>query len=441
MRPRRRGTALACDSRRRLPRPLREAEARAARPSTNARRGDARVHDPRARRGGDTLKPIVRTVPPAAHAPEVAIERLDVAAYEVPTDGPGGKEADGTLEWSATTAVVVEAHGGGETGIGYTYGDVATARFVESMLAGVVTGKNALTPPAVWHDMQVAIRNAGRPGLGAMAVSAVDVALHDLAARLLDVPLYRALGAFRTRTPVYGSGGFCNYPLARLADQLSGWVAQGIPRVKLKTSRHPDEDPKRLDAVRAALGDAPLVLTDANGALGRKQALYWAQRFREQWNVAWMEEPVSSADFEGLRFVREHGPGGLEVAAGEYGFVIRDFLNLLEARAVDCLQADVTRCGGVTGLMQVAGLCSAYAIDLSAHCAPAISAHAFCAVERARHLEYFHDHVRVESMLFDGVLAPVGGCLAPDPSRPGLGLALKRRDVADRLVYGREGRR
>jgi L-alanine-DL-glutamate epimerase-like enolase superfamily enzyme len=252
-----------------------------------------------------------------------------------------------------------------------------------------------------------------------MAVSAVDVALHDLHAKLLGVPLFRALDAFHPRAPVYGSGGFCNYPVERLVEQLSGWVAQGIPRVKLKTSRHPDEDPRRLDAVRRALGDAPLVFTDANGALTRKEALYWAERFRAEWNVAWMEEPVSSADLAGLRLLRDRGPGGLDIAAGEYGFVIRDFLNLLEAGAVDCLQADVTRCGGITGLLKVAGLCSAYAIDLSAHCAPAVSAHALCAVERMRHLEYFHDHVRVEGMVFDGVLAPADGCLEPDPSCPG----------------------
>jgi L-alanine-DL-glutamate epimerase-like enolase superfamily enzyme len=270
-----------------------------------------------------------------------------------------------------------------------------------------------------------------------MAVSAVDVALHDLCARLLGVPLFRALGAFHRRVPLYGSGGFCNYPIERLVEQLGGWVSAGIPRVKLKTSRRPDEDPRRLAAVRAAIGDAPRLFADANGALSRKAALSWAQRFRDEWGVAWFEEPVPSADLEGLRLLRDRGPAGLDVAAGEYGYVLRDFRDLLEHGCVDCLQADVTRCGGLTGLLQVGALCSAYAIDLSAHCAPSLSAHALCAVERMRHLEYFHDHVRVEGMLFDGVLAPVDGCLAPDPSRPGLGLAVKRRDVADRLVYGR----
>src|SRR5204863_103536 len=106
------------------------------------------------------------------------------------------------------------------------------------------------------------------------------------------------------------------------------------------------------------------------------------------------------------RLVSEKGPAGLDVAAGEYAYVLADFRNLLDANAVDCLQADVTRCGGITGLLQAGGLAASFGIDLSAHCAPQLSAHAFCAVPNLRHLEYFHDHVRVESLLFDGIIEP-----------------------------------
>ncbi|OLT27723.1 mandelate racemase [Actinomadura sp. CNU-125] len=366
---------------------------------------------------------------------DMSIEGLRVHAFTVPTDGPDGIEEDGTLRWDSTTMVLVEADAGGRTGIGYTYGDVSLARFAESKLAPVVRDRDALAPAAAQHAMFAAIRNAGRPGPGAMAVSAVDAALWDLKARLLGLPLYRVLPAFHDEVPVYGSGGFTNYPLDRLARQLGDWVERGIPRVKLKTSRDPGRDPERLTAVRAAIGPGAELYADANGALTRKDALYWAHRLAGEWDVRWFEEPVGGDDLAGLRLLRDRGPGRLEIAAGEYGHVSGDFTGLLDG-AVDCLQADVTRCGGVTGVLQVAGLAAAHRVDLSAHCAPALSAHAFCGAERLRHLEYFHDHVRVEDIVFDGTLSPAGGALRPAPDRPGLGLDVKWADAEPYRVHG-----
>jgi L-alanine-DL-glutamate epimerase-like enolase superfamily enzyme len=368
----------------------------------------------------------------------VAIDRVAVGAFEVPTDGPDGKESDGTLVWSSTTLIVVEVRAGGRTGLGYTYGDIAAATLVDSKLAGRLIGRDPMMTGAIWRELSQHLRNTGRPGIGGLALSAVDVALWDLKAKLLDLPLFQAIGPFHDSVPVYGSGGFCNYPIERLVEQVSNWAGQGIPRIKIKTSRRPGEDPKRLDAVRKAIGSDRLLFADANGALTRKEALYWAWRFRDDWQVAWFEEPVSSMDREGLRLVRDQGPPGLDVAAGEYGWVLRDFVDLLDAQAVDCLQADVTRCSGITGLLQVAGLSAAHSIDLSGHCAPTLSMHALCAVERLRHLEYFHDHVRIEHMLFDGVPEPKDGVLRPDPSRPGLGIELKRRDAERYRVFGKE---
>ncbi|MFL5960917.1 MAG: enolase C-terminal domain-like protein [Gaiellaceae bacterium] len=354
------------------------------------------------------------------------LERLDVHAYTIPTDEQ--PESDGTLEWDSTTIVVVEAQAGGRTGIGYTYCDAAAAEVVSSQLAGVVEGEDAMDVRAAWLRMGAQIRNAGRPGIGFCAISAVDQALWDLKARLLDVPLVVLLGAAHEDVPIYGSGGFCSYSLDRIGAQLGGWVTAGIPRVKMKVGRDPERDPARLDAAREAIGLDADLFVDANGAFARKEALAWAERYALEWNVTWLEEPVSSADLDGLRLLRDHGPPGLEIAAGEYAYVPADFRNLVGC--VDCLQADVTRCGGITGLLSASGLANAHSIDVSAHCAPAISAHAFCAVERRRHLEYFHDHVRIEGMLFDGVPEPEGGVLRPDRSRPGNGLELRDQDAA-----------
>jgi L-alanine-DL-glutamate epimerase-like enolase superfamily enzyme len=359
-------------------------------------------------------------------AVETALEGLEVSAYTVPTDD---LESDGTLVWSSTTVVVVRATAGGEEGLGYTYGDVSVGRFVESLLADAVEGREALHVAACWRAMQERIRNAGRPGLGQMAVAAVDVALWDLKARLLGVPLVGALDAARLEAPVYGSGGFTSYSLARLRRQLEGWASGGIPRAKIKVGRDPRFDPHRLAAAREAVGDDAELYVDANGAFSRKEALAWADRYASEWGVSWFEEPVSSDDLDGLRLVRDRAPGGIDVAAGEYGDVLPYFERMLTAGSVDCLQADVTRCGGITGLLRVGALAEARQTELSGHCAPQISAHAFCAVPKLRHLEWFHDHVRVESLLFDGALEPEGGALRPDRSKPGHGLELKQKEV------------
>lgn len=355
----------------------------------------------------------------------VPVDALDVAAYTVPTDGP---ESDGTLTWSSTTIVVAEVAAGGHTGLGYTYAHAAVGDLIAGTLRGVVVGHDALQIGSCWDAMVAAVRNLGRPGLASYAIAAVDTALWDLKARLLDVAVTTLLDATHDTVPVYGSGGFTSYPVRQLTDQLVGWVEQDIPRVKMKVGRDPGADPNRVAAVRAAIGDDAELFVDANGAWTRKQALALAERFAES-GVRWLEEPVSSDDLEGLRLLRDRGPAGMDIAAGEYGCDLPYFRDMLAAGAVDCLQADVTRCGGFTAFRRVAALCDAASVDLSAHCAPQLSAHACAAVWHLRHLEYFWDHVRIERLLFDGVLEPRDGALSPDPSRPGLGLELKRSDA------------
>ena len=356
---------------------------------------------------------------------DVAVDGIDVTAYTVPTDAP---ESDGTAKWEATTMVLVEAHAGGETGLGYTYGNVASGTVIESVLRDVVVGRDAMAVGAAWEAMGRACRNLGRPGVASMAIAAVDLALWDLKARLLELPLATLLDPVRGAVPVYGSGGFTSYDDRRLAEQLGGWAEHGIPRVKMKVGRNPGRDGERMRVAREAIGPGVQLFVDANGALSRKEALRFAAGAAEH-GVVWFEEPVSSDDLEGLRLVRDHAPAGMDVAAGEYGYMLPYFEAMLAAGAVDCLQADVTRCEGITGFLRVGALCQARSLEISAHCGPAIHLHPCCAVPALRHLEYFHDHVRIEHRLFDGVAEPVDGALHPDLSRPGNGLELRRADA------------
>jgi len=359
-------------------------------------------------------------------ADQIPIERLEVAAYTIPTDVP---EQDGTLSWEATTIVVVHAHAADTSGLGYTYADVATAKLIESKLASVVEGLDANAPRYAWAAMVRAIRNLGRPGIASMAISAVDIALWDLHARLLEAPLCTVLGRAHDHVPVYGSGGFTTYTRERLQQQLAGWVEQGIPRVKMKIGAHPENDPERVRVARDAIGEENELFVDANGAYTRKQALALADRFSEQSGVSWLEEPVSSDDLSGLRMLRDRAPGGMAVAAGEYGYDAMYFERMLSAEAVDVLQADITRCGGVTGLLRVGALCHARNVPFSCHCGPTIHVHAASAIENLVHIEYFHDHIRIEQMLLDGVPKLRDGALWPDLDRAGMGLELKRADA------------
>jgi L-alanine-DL-glutamate epimerase-like enolase superfamily enzyme len=361
-----------------------------------------------------------------------SIQQLQVSVYKIPTDSP---ESDGTYAWDSTTLVLVEARAGDTVGLGYTYADTATAELIKSKLRDVIEGREATEVTGAWSAMVHATRNLGRPGIASMAIAAVDVALWDLKARLLGLPLVQLLGAVRPRVPIYGSGGFTSYSIDRLCDQLADWVSQGIPRVKMKIGRDPDKDLDRVRAAREAIGPQPELFVDANGAYSRKQALFQAEAFAEL-GVTWFEEPVSSDDLAGLHLLRQRAPPSIEIAAGEYGYDSFYFRRMLESQAVDVLQADATRCGGITGFMQAAALSHAFLLPLSAHTAPAIHMHPSCAAIPVRNIEYFYDHVRIESMLFDGVVSPSDGYLTPDFSRPGLGLEFKRAD-ADRYAVGR----
>ena len=354
------------------------------------------------------------------------IREMSVTAYTVPTDFP---ESDGTLAWDKTTIVLVFASASGKVGIGYTYANTATAQLIDETLLPLLRGKDAMSVPACWSAMRHAIRNLGRPGVCSMAIAAVDSALWDLKAKVLNMPLVSLLGAAQPSVEVYGSGGFTSYSIEQLQKQLGGWVEQGIKAVKMKIGRDAKEDVTRVKAAREAIGPDAALYVDANGAYSRKQALFMAEKFAE-FGVSWFEEPVTSDDLEGLRLIRDRAPATMDIAAGEYGYDLVYFKRMLDAESVDVQQADASRCGGISEFLRVGALCDAANMPMSAHTSPALHLHPCCALSRLRNIEYFHDHVRIENMFFDGVIQPAGGRLTPDLSRPGIGLEFKKADAA-----------
>jgi len=366
--------------------------------------------------------------PPGRALVDATVERLGTTVYKVPTDQP---EADGTIAWDSTVVVVVEASGGGCTGLGWSYAGKASASVVEEKLSAEVVGSPVCDVPGTNEKMVRAVRNLGRPGVSAEAISAVDTALWDLKARVLGLPLSRLFGRSRDEAPIYGSGGFTTYSDDTTRAQLETWAGEwGIPRVKIKIGEswgsRPERDLARVRLARSVVGDGVELYVDANGGYSRKQAVRLGRHMAEESGVVWFEEPVSSDDLAGLREVRDQCAA--DVAAGEYGYDLAYFARMVGAGAVDCLQVDVTRCGGYTQWLRAAAVAGASNLEVSGHCAPNLHAHVATAVPNLRHLEYFHDHHRIEHMLFDGALSPKGGALVPGDAA-GHGMSLKRADA------------
>ncbi len=359
-----------------------------------------------------------------------SIAAAEVGAYTVPTRTSGVErpEADGTVQWDKTSLVVVQLTAGSRTGLGYAYASPAALEVIRDVLVPIVLGTNPFDATQSFWRMARAVRNLGWPGVCAGAISAVDSAVHDLKARLLDISLTQLLGGARTSVTAYGSGGFTNYSIAELQEQLAGWAAEGLSAVKMKIGTDPEADLARVAAARSAVGDAVELFVDANGAYDRKQALRFAEQFAEH-GVTWFEEPVSSDDLSGLRLIRDRAPAVVRIAAGEYGYTPSYFHEMLAAGAVDVIQADATRCGGPTGFLLAAAQATGAHVPASSHTAPALHASLDAALPTVVNAEYFHDHVVIEGTFFDGLPALVNGELVPDRGMPGHGLTLKGADA------------
>ena len=360
---------------------------------------------------------------------DTLIRDVRVRTYRVPTVAP---EADGTASWHATELVVVEPVAGDVVGLGWSYCAArAAAAGIEDLLAPEIVGQDALDVPRLWQRMTEAVRNAGRPGLLSMAIAAVDLALWDLKAKLLDLPLDRLLGRGRDTVPVYGSGGFISMDDEELTAQLRRWTDElGIAQVKIKVGERrgsaPDRDLTRARRARAVIGDEVELLVDANGGYDVGQARRLGHAY-DDLGVTWFEEPVSSDDLAGLAQLRQQLR--CDVAAGEYADSADYARRMCASGAVDCLQLDVTRCAGITGWLRAAAVAGAHGLDVSAHCAPSLHLAPALAAPNLRHVELFADHERLEPLLFDGVQAVHAGRLVPT-DRPGNGLSLASR--ADR---------
>jgi L-alanine-DL-glutamate epimerase-like enolase superfamily enzyme len=353
------------------------------------------------------------------------ITNFNVQSFTIPTERP--LESDGTLEWTSTTLILVQLEADGVTGMGYTYGSRGLTSFAEQLLSKHVTGQNSLSINSIWENLRRAVRNDGHQGLSSMAISAIDNALWDLRARLFKLPLVDLLGHAREKVEIYGSGGFTSMTLPELKDQMSGWQKQGIKKFKMKVGTHPEQDSSRVHFVRECIGPNAALMVDANEAYDAGTALRLSQEFAKE-DVSWFEQPLRDTNIEGLSELRRRLPAGMSLSTGEYIYDSTQALQFLRAKSADVIQLDVTRCGGVTGFLKAAALCEAFNVPISTHCAPSLHVALGCSIPTLKHLEFFSDHARIETMLFDGVRPVEDGYLQPDLNRHGFGLTLKNQD-------------
>jgi L-alanine-DL-glutamate epimerase-like enolase superfamily enzyme len=357
------------------------------------------------------------------------IEHVAVDCFRFPTPAP---ESDGTLTWDATTAVTVELAADGVAGLGWTYSSPAAVAVVETHLRPLLMGHRCADIAALWASMRAECRNIGTKGLVMQAISAVDIALWDLEARMLGTSLAGLFGRVRDRVPVYGSGGFTSADDQELSDDIAHWRAAGCESMKIKIGRDNGGsiqwDLNRIALFHELAGGGVQLMVDANGAYTVGQAMRVGAEL-DRHGVCWFEEPVTSDDEAGLATVRSDLR--CDVTAGEYVSDIADATRLV--RAVDCLQLDVTRCGGYTGFLRSAAVARAHEVPVSAHCAPALHAPVAAAIPVLRHIEWFKDHECLEPLLVDGVPVVKDGTIDVPIDCEGHGMSLAATASAYRV--------
>ncbi|MSP01270.1 MAG: mandelate racemase/muconate lactonizing enzyme family protein [Acetobacteraceae bacterium] len=348
------------------------------------------------------------------------IEALETALYRIELPVPLSDSTHGTITHFELVTVRLRDADGAE-GVGYTYtvgvSGAAVRVLIDQGLRSVLIGAEADLIESLWQKMWWRLHYGGRGGLVSLAVSAADIALYDLKARRMGMPLYRLLGGFDSAVPCYAGGIDLDFTLDALLKQTDDNLAKGFRAIKMKVGRaRLSEDADRVKAMRAHLGaDFPL-MADANMKWTVDQSIRAARAFRDS-NLTWLEEPTIPDDIAGhTRIVRE---GGVPIATGENLHTLHEFTQMIAAGGVTFPEPDVTNCGGITVFMKVAHLAEAYNLPVTSHGAHDLTVHLLAALPNRSYLEVhgfgLDRYIEQPIVIRDGV------ALAPET--PGHGVA------------------
>lgn len=346
---------------------------------------------------------------------------LGTRAYRVPLPAVLSDSTHGSISHFELITVLLRDDDGAE-GLGYTYtvdsNGLAVHAVVDRYLRKVLEGQDAGRIESLWQKMWWALHYGGRGGPSVLGISAVDIALWDMAARRARQPLWRHLGGFDPRVPCYAGGIDLEFTLDALMQQTEGFLAQGYHAIKMKVGRpNLREDVERVQAMRRKLGpDFPL-MADANMRWSADTAIRAARALREC-ELVWLEEPTIPDDVEGhVRIVRE---GGVPIATGENLHTLYEFKQMIAAGGVTFPEPDVTNCGGVTVFMKVCALAEAYNLPVTSHGVHDLTVHLLAAAPNRSYLE-IHGF-GLERYLQESMRMEAGMAIAPE--RPGHGAAL-----------------
>jgi L-alanine-DL-glutamate epimerase-like enolase superfamily enzyme len=318
----------------------------------------------------------------------MTVAAVETALYRIQLPVPLSDSTHGTMTHFELVTVRLRDSDGAE-GVGYTYttgaGGAAVHALIDQGLRPVLLGADADQIEALWTSMWWRLHYGGRGGSVSLAVSACDIALHDLKARRLGTPLWRLLGGFDQAVPCYAGGIDLEFTLDALLQQTDDNLAKGFRAIKMKVGRaRLSEDQARVQAMRAHLGDDFPLMADANMRWTVDQSIRAARAFRDS-NLTWLEEPTIPDDIAGhARIVRE---GGVPIATGENLHTLHEFTQMIAAGGVTFPEPDVTNCGGITVFMKVAHLAEAFNLPLTSHGAHDLTVHLLAAAPNRSYLE------------------------------------------------------
>jgi L-alanine-DL-glutamate epimerase-like enolase superfamily enzyme len=291
-----------------------------------------------------------------------------------------------TYETSDMTVVKIETDAG-VTGYGVGRPRPGERDFRAHFLERLI-GKDPTMTEAIWASLW-SPKMSGRRGYETRALSSIDLALWDIKAKLAGLPLYRMLGGFRNRIPIYIAGGYYTEGkgMKELQAEVSSYVALGAKAVKMKIGAVPiKEDIARIKAVREAIGPDIGLLMDANCAYRYYDAIQLSHR-AEEYEPFWFEEPVQPDDYEGFKKIA--ASTSIPLATGENEYTKHGFRDLIATQAVAIINPDARYMGGVTEFMKVAGMAQAHGIDICPHGDQQAHLHLLAAIPNARLLEFY----------------------------------------------------